>query len=64
MKVYEAYRHFDYALCLNPFSGIGNPEPLKHNWTGYGSRRIDREHRIVYKVTDNALSIAQCRYHY
>ncbi len=48
----------------NPFSGIGDPEPLKHNWTGYWSRRIDREHRIVYKVTDNAIIIAQCRYHY
>ena len=47
-----------------PFEGLGDPEPLKHNWSGYWSRRIDREHRIVYKVTDNALVIVQCRYHY
>jgi toxin YoeB len=47
-----------------PFTGIGEPEPLKHNWSGYWSRRINREHRIVYKVTDEYLFIAQCRYHY
>jgi toxin YoeB len=48
----------------HPFSGLGDPEPLRHNWTGYWSRRIDREHRIVYKATDNSIIIAQCRYHY
>jgi toxin YoeB len=48
----------------HPFSGLGDPEPLKHNWAGYWSRRIDREHRIIYKATDNAIIIAQCRYHY
>lgn len=47
-----------------PFEGIGDPEPLKHNWSGYWSRRIDREHRLVYKVTDEAIVIVQCRYHY
>lgn len=47
-----------------PFTGIGDPEPLKHNWSGYWSRRIDREHRLVYKVTDNTIIIVQCRYHY
>ncbi|MDZ7924742.1 MAG: Txe/YoeB family addiction module toxin [Marinagarivorans sp.] len=47
-----------------PFEGIGDPEPLKHNWSGYWSRRIDREHRIVYKVMDDAVIIVQCRYHY
>ncbi|MCP5103396.1 MAG: Txe/YoeB family addiction module toxin [bacterium] len=47
-----------------PFKGIGNPEPLKFNWTGYWSRRIDLEHRLVYKVQGDTLSIAQCRYHY
>lgn len=48
----------------HPFDGIGDPEPLKHHWSGYWSRRIDREHRIVYKTTDEALYIVQCRYHY
>ena len=48
----------------DPFEGIGEPEPLKYNWSGYWSRRITIEHRLVYKVTDDALLIAQCRYHY
>ncbi len=48
----------------NPFEGPGEPEPLKYNWSGYWSRRITIEHRLVYKVTDNSLLIAQCRYHY
>lgn len=47
-----------------PFDGIGDPEPLKHNWTGYWSRRINKEHRLVYKVKGEYLTIAQCRYHY
>ena len=47
-----------------PFEGLGDPEPLKHNWSGYWSRRINREHRLVYTVTQDALIIAQCRYHY
>lgn len=51
-------------IMRNPFDGIGDPEPLKHNWSGYWSRRINRKHRIVYKVEDSTLVIAQCRYHY
>lgn len=47
-----------------PFEGLGDPEPLKHAWTGYWSRRINREHRLVYKVTDEAIIVVQCRYHY
>lgn len=47
-----------------PFEGLGDPEPLKHNWSGYWSRRIDREHRLVYKATDEDIVIVQCRYHY
>jgi len=47
-----------------PFNGIGKPEPLKFNWSGYWSRRINKEHRLVYKVQDDTISIAQCRYHY
>lgn len=48
----------------NPFEGIGRPEPLKHALSGYWSRRINDEHRIVYKVTSDAVHIAQLRYHY
>ncbi len=48
----------------HPFEGIGNPEPLRHNWSGYWSRRMNREHRLIYKVTNDTIYIAQCRYHY
>ena len=48
----------------SPFVGLGKPEPLKPNWSGWWSRRITDEHRLVYRVKDNALEIAQCRYHY
>lgn len=47
-----------------PFTGIGKPEPLKHALKGYWSRRINDEHRFVYKATDDGLLIAQLRYHY
>jgi len=48
----------------SPFKGIGKPEALKHSFSGYWSRRINDEHRLVYKVTDDAILIAQLRYHY
>lgn len=48
----------------DPFHGIGKPEPLKHALSGYWSRRINDEHRLVYKVEDNSVLIAQARYHY
>jgi len=51
-------------IMRNHFEGIGSPEPLKHNWSGYWSRRIDREPRLIYKITDTMIIIAQCRYHY
>ena len=47
-----------------PYKGLGEPEMLKYSWSGYYSRRISLEHRLVYKVVDNSLLIAQCRYHY
>jgi toxin YoeB len=48
----------------DPFDGIGKPEPLKHALAGYWSRRIDDAHRMVYKVEEDRLLIAQLRYHY
>lgn len=48
----------------NPFEGIGKPEPLKHALSGYWSRRITDEHRLIYKTSENAIEIAQLRYHY
>jgi toxin YoeB len=51
--------------CLrHPFEGTGKPEPLKGDLAGFWSRRIDREHRLVYRVTPTALEVVQCRYHY
>jgi toxin YoeB len=44
--------------------GIGKPEPLRHEFTGYWSRRITEEHRLVYRVSEDAVLIATCRYHY
>ncbi|WP_413229013.1 Txe/YoeB family addiction module toxin [Arsukibacterium sp.] len=41
---------------------MADPEPLTHNWSGYWSRRIDRQHRLVYKVTDHQIVIVQCHY--
>jgi toxin YoeB len=51
-------------ISRQPFEGIGDPEPLKHQWSGYWSRRIDREHRLVYKVAAENIIVVQCRYHY
>jgi toxin YoeB len=48
----------------NGDEGIGKPEPLKHGFSGYWSRRITDEHRLVYKITDEDLRIAACRYHH
>lgn len=51
--------------CLrHPFEGTGKPEPLKGDYAGHWSRRIDREHRLVYRVEGDSLIIVQCRYHY
>ena len=48
----------------HPFTGMGKPEPLKSNLSGWWSRRISREHRLVYKVDNGTLVILQCRFHY
>lgn len=48
----------------NPFAGLGKPEPLKHALSGNWSRRINDEHRFIYKVTEDSIHIAQLRYHY
>ncbi len=47
-----------------PYGGIGKPEPLKHGLSGYWSRRINDEHRIVYRCSDDTIVIAQLRFHY
>jgi toxin YoeB len=51
-------------IARTPFRGAGKPEPLRHALAGYWSRRIDNEHRLVYKVVDDSIMIAQARHHY
>lgn len=51
-------------VARNGNEGLGKPEPLKHDFAGYWSRRITEEHRLVYKFTDGEVRIAACRYHY
>jgi toxin YoeB len=52
------------AIIINPFEGIGKPEALKHNLTGAWSRRINREHRLVYEVDDDVVLVLSARGHY
>jgi toxin YoeB len=51
-------------ILRQPFTGLGKPEPLKHELTGYWSRRITDEHRLVYEVTETEIIILSCRFHY
>lgn len=52
------------AIQRAPFDGVGKPEPLKHNLSGFWSRRITAEHRLVYGIEDDEVQILMCRYHY
>jgi toxin YoeB len=63
-KTLQSINNLITDIMRHTFEGIGDPEPLKHHWSGYWSRRIDLEHRIVYKIADNYVCIAQCRFHY
>ncbi|MBK7936095.1 MAG: Txe/YoeB family addiction module toxin [Lewinellaceae bacterium] len=51
-------------IAREPYKGIGKPEPLRGNLSGWWSRRIDTEHRLVYRVEANQVIVLQCRYHY
>lgn len=52
------------AAIRDPFEGVGKPEPLRENLSGYWSRRIDDTHRLVYAVEDERITVIACRYHY
>ena len=52
------------AIQRDPFDGVGKPEPLKHNLSGFWSRRITAEHRLVYGIEEGEVQILMCRYHY
>jgi len=63
-KVFQRINRLIENIQQTPFTGLGKPEPLKHELSGYWSRRITDEHRLVYKINDDCVVIAQCRYHY
>ena len=63
-KIYNKIIVLIESIVNDPFRGIGKPEPLKGNLSGFWSRRINREHRLVYSVEKNTIYIVQCKYHY
>jgi toxin YoeB len=63
-KILKRINDLIKAISRDPFDGIGKPEPLRHGLSGYWSRRINDEHRLVYRVEGDDLLIAMCRYHY
>jgi toxin YoeB len=63
-KIWDKIVTLLQAISENPFKGIGKPEPLRYNFKGYWSRRITEEHRLVYKVSKNVITIISCRFHY
>lgn len=63
-KIFQRINRLIENTRQTPFQGLGKPEPLKHELSGYWSRRITDEHRLVYRVDEGRLVIAQCRYHY
>ena len=63
-KILKKINELIKDILRHPFTGLGKPEPLRGNYQGYWSRRINKEHRLVYKYEDEKLYIASCRYHY
>jgi toxin YoeB len=51
-------------ISRTPYSGLGKPEPLKYKYKGYWSRRINEEHRLIYRFSEDEILIAKCRFHY
>lgn len=63
-KIFKRIKELIKDITRNSFEGIGKPEPLKHELSGYWSRRITDEHRLVYKISDNTIYILSCKEHY
>lgn len=63
-KLLKRINNFIKEIKRSPFEGTGKPEPLKANLSGYWSRRINSEHRLVYGVSEDQLTIISCRFHY
>ncbi|MEP6585050.1 MAG: Txe/YoeB family addiction module toxin [Ginsengibacter sp.] len=64
IKIQNKIQELLESIKETPYEGLGKPEALKHNWSGYWSRRINQEHRIVYKWENEKIIIAQLRNHY
>ena len=63
-KVFEKINALLKDIEQHPFTGIGKPEPLRHELSGWWSRRITKVHRLVYRVESNKISVLSCRFHY
>jgi toxin YoeB len=63
-KILERINNLVKDISRNPYSGLGKPEPLKYKYQGFWSRRITEEHRLIYRVVDDEIHIAKCRFHY
>jgi toxin YoeB len=63
-RIFKRINQLIQDIQRDPFEGIGKPEPLKHQFAGFWSRRINDEHRLVYALMDDEIVIIQCRYHY
>ncbi len=63
-RIYRRIVDLISDILRHPFTGIGKPEPLKHQLRGHWSRRINQEHRLVYKVMEDMVVIASCKWHY
>lgn len=63
-KIYSKIVTLIKDIQRDPFSGLGKPEALKHNLSGLWSRRINQEHRLVYRVSDDEIVIVSCKFHY
>ena len=63
-KLFKRLNQLIKETSRNPFEGLGKPEPLKYKYQGCLSRRINQEHRLVYKVLDNEIIILSCRFHH
>lgn len=64
ISIFNKIKQLLIAIRENPFKGVGKPERLKHNLSGYWSRRINQEHRLVYKVTEEAITVVWAKGHY
>lgn len=63
-KIVKKINFLIKEIARSPYEGAGNPESLRYEFSGYWSRRIDKELRVVYRIVEDTIEIVQCRYHY